>query len=187
MIDQSVISNICCRCVVDRKIHSSTRVIQVLLYFSVLVFVIIGMYGGFLWLIPTLGTLFFTWYFMGEHRVSYEYQLDGTMFKVIRYSGVRQRPKVVQFMELDLSELILVSEDGTSRTEEIERISAQAKPKRVTYYINAQDPNRPSLVLYAKGYGEESGRYVKAYMNPSAEMINNMKLVAPGKVFSYEI
>ena len=49
------------------------------------------------------------------------------------------------------------------------------------------DPNRPSLVLYAKGYGEESGRYVKAYMNPSAEMINNMKLVAPGKVFSYEI
>ena len=187
MIDQSVISNICCRCVVDRKIHSSTRVIQLLLYFSVFVFVLIGMYGGFLWLIPTMGTLFFTWYFMGEHRVSYEYQLDGSMFRVIRYSGVRQRPKVVQFMELDLNELILISEDGTSRTEEIERISAQAQPKRVTYYINAQDPNRPSLVLYAKGYGEEAGRYVKAYMNPSAEMINNMKLVAPGKVFSYEI
>lgn len=187
MIDANVISNISCRCVVDRKIHSSTRVIQFLLYFSVLVFVIIGMYGGFLWLIPTLGTLFFTWHFMGVHRVSYEYQLDGTMFRVIRYSGTRQKPKVVQFMELDLTELIIISEDGTSRLEEIEATTAKAQPKRVTYFINAQDPNRPSLVLYAKGYGADEGRYVKAYMNPSAEMINNMKLVCPGKVFPYEI
>ena len=187
MIDANVISNISCRCVVDRKIHTSTRVIQFLLYFSVFVFVVIGMYGGFLWLIPTLGTLFFAWYFMGEHRVSYEYQLDGTMFTVIRYSGVRQKPKVVKFMELDLKELILISEDGTSRTEEIEAITAKAQPKRITYYLNVQDPNRPSLVLYARGYGDEAGRYVKAYINPSAEMINNMKLVAPGKVFSYEI
>ena len=187
MIDADVLSNISCRCVVDRKIHSSTRVIQFLLYFSVLVFVIIGMYGGFLWLIPTLGTLFFTWHFMGVHRVSYEYQLDGAMFRVIRYSGTRQKPKVVQFMELDLNELIIVSEDGTSRLEEVERMTAQAQPKRVTYFINAQDPNRPSLVLYAKGYGEDEGRYVKAYMNPSAEMINNMRLVCPGKVFPYEI
>ena len=187
MIDANVISNISCRCVVDRKIHTSTRVIQFLLYFSVFVFVVIGMYGGFLWLIPTLGTLFFAWYFMGEHRVSHEHQLDGTMFTVIRYSGVRQKPKVVKFMELDLKELILISEDGTSRTEEIEAISAKAQPKRITYYLNAQDPNRPSLVLYARGYGDEAGRYVKAYINPSAEMINNMKLVAPGKVFSYEI
>jgi hypothetical protein len=118
---------------------------------------------------------------------AYEYQLDGTMFTVIRYSGVRQKPKVVKFMELDLKELILISEDGTSRTEEIEAITAKAQPKRITYYLNAQDPNRPSLVLYARGYGDEAGRYVKAYINPSAEMINNMKLVAPGKVFSYEI
>ena len=187
MIDANVISNISCRYVVDRKIHTSTRVIQFLLYFSVFVFVVIGMYGGFLWLIPTLGTLFFAWYFMGEHRVSYEYQLDGTMFTVIRYSGVRQKPKVVKFMELDLKELILISEDGTSRTEEIEAITAKAQPKRITYYPNAQDPNRPRLVLYARGYGGEAGRYVKAYINPAAEMINNMKLVAPGKVFSYEI
>lgn len=187
MIDEKTLSNISCRCVVDRKIHSSTRVIQVLLYFSVLVFVIIGMYGSFIWLIPTLGTLFFTWYFMGEHRVSYEYQLDGTMFKVIRYSGVRQRPKVVDFMELDLRELIILSEEGTSRLEEIEETTAKAQPKRVTYYINTQDPNRPSLVLYAKGHGADAGRYVKAYMNPSAEMVGYMKLICPGKVFSYEV
>ncbi len=187
MVDANVVSNISCRCVVDRKIHASTRVIQFLLYFSVFVFVIIGMYGNFLWLIPTLGTLFFSWYFMGEHRVSYEYQLDGMMFRVIRYSGMRQRPKVVQFMELDLSELIIMSEEGTSRLEEAEELTAKAQPKRVTYYINAQDVNRPSLVLYAKGYGEDAGKYVKAYMNPSAEMVGYMRLLCPGKVFPYEV
>lgn len=187
MIDASTLSNISCRCAVDRKIHSSTRVIQFMLYFCVLIFVIIGAYKGFLWLIPTLGTLFFSWYYMGEARVSYEYQLDGSMFKVIRYSGVRQKPKVVQFMELDLHDLIIVSEEGTTRLEEVEAMTASAQPKRVTYFINAQDPNRPSLVLYARGYGADAGRYVKAYMNPSAEMINCMRLVCPGKVFPYEI
>lgn len=186
MMDEKQAANLSCSCVVDKKIHSSVRVIQFLLYFSVLVFVIIGMYKGFIWLIPTLCTLFFSWYYMGEHRVSYEYQLDGWMLRVTRYSGVRQKPKVVRFMEVDLNRLIIMSEDGTSRLEEIEEKSAKAKPKRVTYFVNAQNPDRPSLVLYAMGCGEEEGRYVKAYMNPSAEMVNNLRLLCPGKVFPYE-
>lgn len=179
-------SNVSCKCSVTRKIHSSTRVIQALLYLCVFIFVIIGMHGSFLWLIPTLGTLFFAWYYMGEAKVTYDYELEGTQFKVIRISGMRSKTKIVEFLKLDMNDVIIISEENTSRLDEAEALTASAQPKRVTYFVNTQDPNKVCLVMYAKGSGADEGRYVKVYMNPSPEMLEHMRLMCPGRVFPYE-
>ena len=186
MIDANVLSNISCRCVVDRKIHTSTRVIQLLLYFSVFVFVVIGMYGGFLWLIPTLGTLFFAWYFMGEHRVSYEYQLDGYDLVIRRLSGSRFNPINIEFAHLDLRQLIVISDQFTPQLGEGETLfNAAGKENRVTYYTSAQDPDKPSCVLYAHGIGAEEGMIVRVYLQPSSQLLYCLNKLCPDKVFTH--
>ena len=85
------IADITYRQTVVRKIPTANKVILVLLYVCVAVFTFLGTMWGTLMLFPSLGTLFFAWYFMGIARVSYEYRLDGTMLTVLRHSGMRSR------------------------------------------------------------------------------------------------
>ena len=183
MIDESILTNISCRCVVDRKIHSSTRVIQFLLYFSVLVFVIIGMYGGFLWMIPTLGTLFFAWYYKGVTTITYDYQIDGHEFTIRRIWGLRGYTKNIEFARIDLSRVIVIGDQFTDVLEEAEALFEQApKTRRVTYYTSAHNPNRPGILLYARGVGAEEGYIVKVYLQPSGELMHVLKMICPGKM-----
>lgn len=178
------VQNICHRESVERKISMQTRIIQFMLYFAVLVFTFLGSMWGVLMLVPTLGTLFFAWYFMGVARMSYEYRLDGYTFSVIRHSGMRSRPRQEEFLTLDLHELIVIGEEGDPRLEEAERVSAAASPRRITYNVSAHDPSRTAFIAYAKGTGAEQGRYVKAYMHPSAQLRAYLKMLCPGKVMS---
>lgn len=176
------VQNICHRESVERHISMQTRIIQFMLYFAVIIFTFLGTMWGTLMLVPALGTLFFAWYFMGVARMSYEYQLDGYTFHVIRHSGMRSRPKQEDFLTVDLHELIALGEEGDPRLEDAERESAAARPKRITYNVSAHDPSRTSFIAYARGTGEEQGRMLKIYMQPSSQMRLYLKMLCPGKV-----
>ena len=167
---------------IARKIPSHIRLLKILLYLSVFLLVIIGTTKGPLWLIPTLGTLFLCWYMMGEARVNYEYRLDGYMFKVLRVSGMNSRTKVVDFLNLDLNNLIIMAEEGVSLLDEAEAASAAAVPKRITYDVSAHDKDKGCFVAYATGIGEEAGRQLKIYFSPDAELCNYLRMFCPGKV-----
>lgn len=180
------VQNICHRESVERKIATQTRVIQGMLYFSVFVFAFLGTMWGTIMLFPTLGTLFFSWYFMGVMRVNYEYRLDGYTLNVIRRSGMHSRPKQEDFLTLDLHQLVILGEEGDPRLEEAERASAAASPRRITYNVSAHDPARPAMIAYAMGTGAEQGRHIKAYMQPSSQMLAYVKLLCPGKVMEDE-
>ncbi len=176
------VQNICHRESVERHISIQTRIIQFMLYFAVAIFTFLGTMWGTLMLVPTLGTLFFAWYFMGVARMSYEYQLDGYTFHVIRHSGMRSRPRHEDFLTLDLHELIVLGEEGDPRLEDAERESAAASPKRITYNVSAHDPSRTAFIAYARGTGAEQGRALKIYMQPSSQMRLYLKMLCPGKV-----
>lgn len=167
---------------VERKIPSHIRLLRNLLYVSVVLFVIIGTTKGPLWLIPPLGTLFLCWYMMGEARVSYEYRLDGHMFKVLRISGMRSKTKVVSFLNLDLHNLIIMAEEGVSLLDEAETSSRAAMPKRITYDVSAHDADIGCFVAYATGIGEEEGRQLKIYFSPNADLCHYLRILCPGKV-----
>lgn len=174
--------NVFCTKSVTRKIPGHIQMLRVLLYITVALLVIIGTTKGPLWLIPTLGTLFLCWYMTGEARVSYEYKLDGHMFKVLRISGMRSRTKVVDFLSLDLHNLTIMAEEGLSLLDGAEADSAAAVPKRITYDVSAHDVNKGCYVIYATGIGEEEGRRLKIYFSPDAELLECFRMLCPGKV-----
>lgn len=174
--------SICCKQTVERRIPSSIRVIQYMLYFAVAVSTFLGAMWGALWLLPSLGSLFLAWYLMGEARVSYEYQLEDGTFRVLRTSGMRSRQKTVDFLTVDLSLLQVMAEEGMAVLEEAEAASKNGAKKRVTYDVSAHDAGRACYVLYAMGVGEESGRHIKVYLSPNAEMRRQLRLLCPGKV-----
>ena len=167
---------------VERKIPSHIRMLRNLLYISIVLFVIIGTTKGPLWLIPPLGTLFLCWYMMGEARVSYEYRLDGHMFKVLRCSGMRSRTKVVDFLNLDLHNLIIMAEEGVSLLDAAEASSRAVTPKRITYDVSAHDSDKGCFVAYATGIGDEEGRHLKIYFSPDEKMCNCLHMLCPEKV-----
>lgn len=167
---------------VDRKIPSHIRLLRNLLYVSVVLFIIIGTTRGPLWLIPPLGTLFLCWYMMGEAKVSYEYRLDGFSLKVLRCSGMRSRTKVVDFLNLDLHNLIIMAEEGVSLLDSAEASSRSAVPKRITYDVSAHDSDKGCFVAYATGIGQEEGRQLKIYFSPNAELCNYLRMLCPEKV-----
>ena len=174
--------NITIRQSVERKIPSNIRFLQILLYIYVFFFVIIGTTKGVLWLIPTLGTLFLAWYMMGEARVIYEYQLDGYMLKALRTSGMRSKQKTVDFLNLDVRNMVIMAEDGLSLLDEAEAASKRAVPKRITYDISAHDKDKGCYVMYATGIGAESGRQLRVYFSPGPEMKEALRMLCPGKV-----
>lgn len=176
------LENLTIRQSVERKIPSNIRVLQVMLYFCVFLFIIIGSTEGFLWLIPTLGTLFLCWYMVGEARVIYEYQLDGHMFRAMRTSGMRSKQKTVEFLNLDLRNMAIMAEEGLSLLDEAEAVSKAATPKRITYDISAHDKDKGCYVIYATGTGPEADRQLRVYFSPGPELKNALRMLCPGKV-----
>ena len=170
------------RCAVQRKIPSHIRVIQMMLYFVVLVSTVLGAMWGPMLLIPSLGSLFMAWYMVGEARVSYEYRLDGTMLTVMRTSGMRSRQKEVEFLHTDLSGTIMIAEQGMECLDEAERLSLAGPVKRITYDISAQDTDRPGAMLYVKGIGPESGRILRVCFQTNRQLTSILHQLCPGKV-----
>jgi len=173
---------ISCRQTVERKIPVYVRVIQYLLYFTVLICTILGAMWGALWLVPSLGSLFLAWYMMGEARVSYEYQLEGRELKVLRTSGMRSKQKTVDFVTIDLKQLIVMAQEGMPVLDDAEAASKDAVPKRITYDVSAHDEDKGCYVLYAMGVEPENGRHLKVFMSPNPEIRRYLRLLCPGKV-----
>lgn len=170
---------------VARKIPGHVRVIQWMLYTAVMIFTIIGAMQGPVWLIPALGTLFGSWYYMGAARVNYEYRLEGTRFTVERVSGLKSRRKAVPFGDFDLTKLIIMAPDGSPALEQAEADSLNAGAKRIVYDISAHDADDICSVMYLTAVGEEAGRPLKVFFQPSPEMRECIRRLAPGRVTGY--
>lgn len=171
---------------IQRKIPGYVRLIQALLYLAVVIFAVIGSMGGIIWVIPALGTLFGSWYFMGAARVTYIYQLQGTRLHVQRVSGLKSRPKKENFAELELTRLIVLAPEGSGQLADAERESAVATPKRITYDISAHDPDAVCSIMYLTGVEGEAGRSLKVYCEPSPELRRLIAQIAPGRVRGYD-
>ena len=179
--------SICYRETVERKIQSHIRVIQFMLYMAVAIFTFLGSMWGFPMLVLSLGTLFFAWYLNGVASVTYEYQLDGYTLRILRHSGMRSRPVSVEFVVLDLTRVLVIAGQGASELEEAQRRFDAAGRQRVTYNTSAQDPDRPSAVLFCEGTGTDSGRLVRVYLQPYPQLMDCLRRLCPGKVFVDEL
>lgn len=171
---------------VQRKIPGFVRGIQWLLYLAVAIFAVIGAMYGPLWLIPALGTLFGTWFYMGAVRVSYVYRLEGANLTVQRISGLLSRPKTVNFANFDLTALWIMAPDGNTALNQAEEDPRSALGKRITYDVSAHDPDNICSVMYLTGIGREEGRPVKVYFQPSPELRRYIRQIAPGRVVGYD-
>ena len=171
---------------VRRKIPGFVRGIQWLLYFAVAIFAVIGAMYGALWLIPALGTLFGSWYYMGTARVTYVYTLKGANLAVQRVSGLASRPKKVDFGVFDLTTLRVMAPDGNAALDQAEEETRNAPEKRVTYDVSAHDADKICSVMYLTGIDREKGRPVKVYFQPSPELRGYIRQIAPGRVLGYD-
>ena len=127
------LDSICYRETIQRKIQSHIRVIQFMLYFSVAVFTFLGTMWGFPMLVLSLGTLFFAWYLNGVASVTYEYQLDGYTLRIMRHSGMRSHPVSVEFVVLDLTQVLVIAGQDASELSDAQRRFDAAGKRRVTY------------------------------------------------------
>ena len=156
------------------------------MYVAVFIFAILGAMWGTLMLIPTLGTLFFAWYYKGVNSITYEYQLDGYDLHIRRLSGTRAKPVNVAFAYVDLTRLIVIADQFSEQIAQGEAaFEAAGKKRRVTYYTSAQDPDKPSVVLYARGSGPEEGMIVRIYLQPTGPLLHCLRTLCPGKVFTH--
>lgn len=170
---------------VDRKIPGYVRVIQGMLYAAVFFFTVIGAMQGFFWLIPALGTLFGSWYYMGAARVTYEYELKGARFTVTRCSGLQSRRKSVTFGNFDLTTLKVMAPEGSPELTRAEEESLASPRKRIVYDISAHDPDAICSVMYLTGIEEDDGRPLKVLFQPDAEMREYIRRISPGRVLGY--
>ncbi len=167
---------------VQRVIPAHVRVIQALLYAAVAVFTLIGTFGGLYWGVLAVGTLVLAWYYMGIARASFVYQLAGTRLRVQRVSGFASRPKTEEFAQFDLATLRIMAPEGSALLEDEEAATSALTPKRVTYDLTSHDKNRDVWVMFLDGDGADAGRQVKAYVEPSDELLACARRIAPGKV-----
>ncbi len=167
---------------VQRVISAQTRVIQALLYFAVAVFTLIGAFGGLYWGVLAVGTLVFSWYYMGIARTSFVYQLAGTRLRVQRVSGFVSRPKTEEFAQFDLRTITIMALEGSPLLEDEEAATRSLTPKRITYDLTSHDPNRNVWVMYLDGDGADAGRRVKAFVELSPELLRCVRRAAPGRV-----
>ena len=117
--------------------------------------------------------------------MTYEYQIDGYEFIIRRIWGLRGYTKNIEFARIDLSRVIVIGDQFTEVLEEAEALFQQApKQRRVTYYTSAHNPNRPGILLYARGVGAEEGYIVKVYLQPSGELMHVLKMLCPGKMYA---
>lgn len=166
---------------VQRVIPAHVRVIQVLLYLSAVLFTLIGAFGGLYWGVLAVGTLVFAWYYMGIARTSFVYQLQGARLRIQRISGFLSRPKTEEFAQFDLTTLRVMAPEGASQLAG-EEDTRGLKAKRVTYDLTSHDKNRDVWVMLLDGSGADAGRRVKAYIEPSAELLACIRRAAPGRV-----
>ena len=171
---------------VQRNIPGYVRLIQALLYLSVVIFTVLGAMDGLPWLVPALGTLVGSWYFMGAARVTYIYKLEGPFLRVQRVSGLKSRPVKEDFCAFDLRNLRAMGPEGALALEQAEAQSLAAEPKRITYDISAHDPDIICSIMYLTGIELEKGRELKVYFQPSPEMRRCIRIIAPERVFDYE-
>ena len=171
---------------VRRKIPGFVRTIQVLLYLAVFIFTVIGAMSGPVWMIPALGTLFGSWYYMGAARVTYIYRLEGTRLFVQRVSGLKSRQKTVDFADFDLTTLRIMAPDGSPALEQAEEASLNGAAKRITYDVSAHDPDNICSIMYLTGTGAEEGRPLKVYFQPSSELRGYIRQIAPDRVLGYD-
>ena len=171
---------------VVRVIPGRVRVIQLMLYAAVAFFALVGLWGGLLWGIMATATLVFTWYYMGLARVSFVYELSGARLKVQRTSGFKSRPKVENFAEFDMTRLCVLAPEGAAQLDETERETKEAQPRRITYDLSAHDKNQPCAVMYLQGVGEDNGHWVKAYIQPTPQLLNYFRQIAPGRVCGFD-
>lgn len=177
--------DIYCSQSVDRKIPGYVRVIQGMLYAAVFFFTVIGAMQGVFWLIPALGTLFGAWYYMGAARVSYDYELKGARFTVMRSSGMPSRRKSVPFGKFDLTTLKVLAPEGSPELARSEEESLTDPRKRIVYDISAHDPDRICSVMYLTGVEEDEGRPLKVLFQPDPQMRACIRRIAPERVRGY--
>ena len=180
------ISDMSCSHSVQRYIPVHVRVIQALLYAAAALFAVIGVFGGLPWGVLAVGTLVFTWYYMGVARTSFIYQLSGTMLRVQRVSGFASMPRTEAFAQFELTSIRVMAPEGSPYLDDEDRATAALRPKRITYDLTSHDKNRDVWVMFLDGYGDDAGRQVKAYIEPSAELLTCIRRAAPGRVKGYD-
>ncbi|MBQ7824943.1 MAG: hypothetical protein IJ337_01140, partial [Clostridia bacterium] len=116
-LSASQVSNIVYRQSVRRKIPTMKKVILIMLYIAVAIFTFLGTMWGTLMLIPTLGTLFFAWYYKGVITIYYDYELDGYDFHIRRVSGTRAKPVNIAFAYVNLEQLIVIADQFSPEIE----------------------------------------------------------------------
>ena len=171
---------------VRRKIPGFVRAVQGLLYLAVVIFTVIGALNGAVWLIPALGTLFGSWYYMGAARVTYVYRLEGTRLSVQRTSGLKSKPRTEDFGEFDLTKLIIMAPEGSPALEQAETESQNGPAKRIVYDVSAHDADAIPSVMYLTGTGQEEGRPLKVYFQPSETLREYIRLIAPERVIGHD-
>ena len=171
--------------IVQRKVPGYIQVIRIMLYFCVLLFTIIGAMEGVFWGMLAISTLMFAWYVIGSAKVTYQYTLEGTMIHVTRISGFRSRPHSELFADLELKNLEIMAPEDSHELDAIEAETIRAVPKRIVYDVSAHDPNDICDVMFLRGIGEESGRWLKVYFQPSPEMKNWIRRLRPGRMVGY--
>lgn len=168
---------------VQRVIPARVRIIQGLLYAAVALFTIIGTRGGLYWGALAVGTLVFAWYYMGIARTTFLYELTGTRLRVQRVSGFASRPKTEPFGVFELSGIRVMAPEGSPRLEAEEAATRAVTPKRIVYDLTSHDKMRDCRVMFLEGAGEDAGRQVKAYIEPSPELLRCIRRAAPGRVW----
>ena len=168
---------------VQRVIPVRVRIIQGMLYAAVALFTVIGTMGGLYWGALAVGTLVFSWYFMGIARTTFLYELTGTRLRVQRVSGFASRPKTEMFGVFELSGIRVMAPEGSSRLEAEDTATKALNPKRVVYDLTSHDKNRDVWVMFLEGAGEDQNRQVKAYIEPSPDMLKCIRRAAPGRVW----
>ena len=167
---------------VQRVIPARVRIIQVMLYAAVVLFTIIGTMGGLYWGALAVGTLVFTWYYMGIARTSFLYELTGTRLRVQRVSGFASRPKTEEFAQFELSGIRVMAPEGSPLLEAEDAATKALRPKRVVYDLTSHDKNVDCWVMFLDGIGDDTGRQVKAYIECSPELLSCIRRAAPGRV-----
>ena len=82
----------------------------------------------------------------------------------------------------------MLAGQGASQLEDAQRrFDAASGSQRMTYNTSAQDPDRPSAVLFCEGAGADSGKLVRVYLQPYPQVISCLRRLCPGKVFVDEL
>lgn len=177
------LQDMACSHSVQRVIPVRVRIIQGMLYAAVLLFTIIGAMGGIYWGALAVGTLVFAWYYMGIARTSFLYELSGTRLRVQRVSGFASRPKTEPFGVFELSGIRVMAPEGSPRLAAEEAATKDLRPKRIVYDLTSHDKMRDTWVMFLEGAGDDANRQVKAFIEPSPEMLRCIRRAAPGRVW----